>query len=120
MLEKNLKSNALIYELYNTKNDQDLLDIIDTPSFIEPNIILLALNGIDPKHFQFLETKKTISILQHIPVIVLVTNHDQSVVHKAYELGANTVFEKEKFQNSGLELTETIINYWYRIAYLPK
>ena len=119
-LKQVLDNSTLDYELYNTENDQNIFDLIDNPTFTEPDIIFFSLNSVEIENFKFLEERKMTNALKHIPVIVFTTGHDHDTIARAYELRANTVIKKSKLQNVEPETMETIINYWYSIAYLPK
>lgn len=92
-----------------------LNDSQDTPA-----IILLDLNlpGIDGRHV--LKNVKSTPKLADIPVVVLTTSDDETDIHECYALGANTYIRKPVNLNAFFKAIQSLQEYWFQVAILPK
>jgi CheY-like chemotaxis protein len=84
-----------------------------------PKLILLDVRLPKKDGFDVLREVKTSKDLSHIPVIVLTSYYLETCVESCYKLGANTVIQKPESFDKLVEITNTIVNYWFRTAQSP-
>lgn len=108
------------YSFSHASDGEKALEIINNSFKDNPDIILLDLNMPVMDGFEFLKNLKGIDAAKHIPVVVMTTSHDDEVLRKAYEHGANTVIEKSNFYESLNDVIKLMIDYWYNLAHIPK
>lgn len=84
------------------------------------DLILLDINMPLMNGYDFLKKIRREQSINFIPVIVLTTTDSPELLKKAYELGANTVIQKEVFFDPRYNVGEILFNYWLTLAYIPK
>ncbi len=83
------------------------------------DIVILDINMPVMDGYQFLERLRADERSSKVPVVVLTTTNNKAQLDKAYELGANTVIQKDKFFELAPEVAQVLIDYWYRLAHIP-
>jgi len=83
---------------------------------VRPDLILLDLNLPLVSGFDVLEYLKTDPILKKIPVLVLSGSSSLQDIGRCYELGANSYILKPTGIDELLEMTGSLLTFWFRYA----
>ncbi|MCE9507798.1 MAG: response regulator [Alphaproteobacteria bacterium] len=83
-------------------------------------LILLDLNmpGLDGR--QTLQAIKEDATLKRIPVVIFTTSSNERDVQGCYQMGANAYIQKPSSFQDMIRVAESIKNYWFETALLPK
>lgn len=82
------------------------------------NLILLDLNMPTMDGATFLRHLRADPVFSRIPAVVVTTSDDPDVVHKAYEIGANSVITKATSKDGMMRIMQTIVDYWFHTSHL--
>jgi CheY-like chemotaxis protein len=85
-----------------------------------PDLIFLDLNLPKMDGRQVLRFLKEDPATRGVPVIVLSSSEREEDVRTAYDLGASTYISKSVVMNEMSSSLTSILDYWSRIARLPK
>lgn len=85
-----------------------------------PSIVILDLNLPKKNGFEVLKEIKTDLTLKHLPVIVLTSSESETDIQKCYNLHANCYISKPVDFENFSKLFNSLINFWCRIAKVPK
>lgn len=85
-----------------------------------PGLILLDLNlpGTDGREV-LLEIKQH-DLLKSVPVVVLTTSSNPRDVEACYRSGVNSYITKPTNIQTLKQAVQTLLNYWFKVALLPK
>ena len=121
------KCGNLRNPIHRCEDGQELLDYLlhrgiyeDSPTRMLPGIILLDLNmpGIGGR--TALREIKSNDELKDIPIIILTTSDDASDINDCYKEGANTFIQKPVDLEGFFKAIQSLKEYWFEIAILPK
>jgi len=85
-----------------------------------PDLIFLDLNLPKMDGRDILRSLKADPSTRDVPVLVLSSSDREEDVRKAYELGASTYISKSVVLNELRSSLQSILEYWSRIAKLPR
>lgn len=85
-----------------------------------PDLIILDLNMPVMNGFELLSAIRESDKLKHLPVIVLTTTNDDLLLERAYLAGANSVIQKGRLFEAAPDLVNTMMQYWFQLAHIPK
>ena len=89
---------------------------VDAP---RPDLVLLDLNLPRMTGREVLENIKAQKALQTIPVVILTTSEAEHDISSAYELHANCFVTKPVDLDQFLDVLQSLIDFWCRVAKLP-
>ena len=113
--------------LFRCENGRQALDYLlhkgayqDPSNAVRPTLILLDINmpGIDGRGV--LAEIKGERLLRSIPVIVMTTSDDQSVIEACYRIGANACVQKAFCSSEFSHAIHRAVDFWLNIAMLPR
>ena len=84
-----------------------------------PDLILLDLNMPKKDGREALREIKSDPGLKSIPIIIMTTSKLKDDVVKSYNMGVNCFISKPTTYSELIEVTRSIIKYWFEIAQLP-
>ena len=122
-----LKKVGLNNPVFWCRSGDEALDFLKRRSVINgdhktesPGLILLDLNmpGLDGHHT--LQIIKEDATLKRIPVAIFTTSSNERDVHICYQMGANAYIQKPSSFKDMIIVAESIKNYWFKTALLPK
>jgi CheY-like chemotaxis protein len=126
MLKEVFQENNLINELYFVEDGDELLDYLKNKGKYQDrkvrprlDLILLDLNMPKKDGREALREIKSDPLLKSIPVIVLTTSKVKEDILKTYNLGVNCFITKPSSYQELVEVTGTIMKYWFEIVQLP-
>ena len=89
----------------------------ENPTLLEdPDIIILDLSLGAMNGFQFLSALRGDEMTRHIPVVVISGDESRQSVDRAYEVGANAMFNKPQSLEGYRTMIESIVAYWAQTA----
>ena len=89
----------------------------DTPL---PALILLDLNLPGRNGKSVLQEIKRNGLLHKLPIVILTTSSDTRDIDECYTYGANTFIVKPVNMDSFMQAIESLKEYWFEVAVLPK
>ncbi|WP_215236525.1 response regulator [Dyadobacter linearis] len=84
-----------------------------------PDLICVDLQMPYPDGLEVVSNLKVNKQCAHIPVIINSGSCDPDKIRTAYQIGAQTVFNKPGNYNDLLEMVAAIGQYWFKFACLP-
>ncbi|KAF7787006.1 two-component system, unclassified family, response regulator [Pseudoalteromonas rubra] len=124
---RSLRKNHLLNPVHWCKSGGDARDYLyhqgkytDDDSVRRPTLMLLDLNmpGLDGR--QLLRELKADRDMCAIPTIILTTSNDPKDIEECYTLGASTFIQKPVEFEGLTKAIQTMKDYWFGIALLPK
>jgi len=85
-----------------------------------PSLVILDLNLPRMGGHEVLDAMKKDNELKRIPVIILTTSTDEEDINKSYEGLASSYISKPVDFNEFEKIINSIINFWFNTAELPK
>ena len=85
-----------------------------------PSIVILDLNLPKKNGFEVLKEIKTDATLRYLPVIVLTSSESEVDILQCYDLHVNCYISKPVDYEKFSLLFNSLINFWCRIARVPK
>ena len=95
------------------------LQKIQTERQTYPSLIILDLNMPEKDGKEVLREIKENEAFKSIPVIVLTTSGNETVINRCYALGANSYIKKPIHFDDLLQVVERIKAYWMQTVSLP-
>ena len=95
------------------------LQKIQTERKTYPTLIILDLNMPEKDGKEVLREIKENEAFKSIPVIVLTTSGNETVINRCYALGANSYIKKPIHFDDLLQVVERIKAYWMQTVSLP-
>ena len=95
------------------------LQKIQTERKTYPSLIILDLNMPEKNGKEVLREIKENEAFKSIPVIVLTTSGNETVINRCYALGANSYIKKPIHFDDLLQVVERIKAYWMQTVSLP-
>jgi CheY-like chemotaxis protein len=124
---RSFRKANLINPLLWCQNGQDALDYLhkqgryaSDPTVVTPMLILLDLNMPGLSGNKVLMAIKSDKQLRLLPVVVLSTSSDPLDINKCYELGASTYIQKPVGFDGLVEAANSLKEYWFGVAILPR
>lgn len=126
MIKEVFEENKLGSNLHFVEDGEELMDFLKhTGKYAEKgpssslDLILLDLNMPKKDGREALQEIKSDPKLKSIPVIVLTTSNIKADILKTYNLGVNCFISKPSSYSELIEVTKSIVKYWFEIARLP-
>lgn len=85
-----------------------------------PDLIFLDFNLPKIDGRDVLQQLKSSESAKNVPVIILSSSERDEDVRRAYELGASTYISKAVIMNELSDSLQSVLDYWSRIAKLPR
>lgn len=77
-----------------------------------PDLILLDLNLPDKSGFDVLQTIRTETEFQEVPVVVISSSKDSADIRRVYDLSANAYVMKPVDPDEYIQMIKATINFW--------
>jgi CheY-like chemotaxis protein len=124
MLKEAFEENNFVSNIHFVENGEELVDYLKRKGKYENtyeslDLILLDLNMPKKDGREALREIKSDPVLKSIPVIVLTTSNVKDDVVKSYNSGVNCFISKPASYIELIEVTRTIIKYWFETVKLP-
>lgn len=126
MIKEVFEENKLGSDLHFVEDGEELMDYLRQKGKYAGNgvaapldLILLDLNMPKKDGREALREIKSDPKLKSIPVIVLTTSKIKEDVLKTYNLGVNCFISKPSSYSGLIEVTKSIVKYWFEVARLP-
>jgi len=84
-----------------------------------PSVILLNHNASPRNAVEIIKELKSNSLYAHIPVVVLSGSANHELLHRCYEVGANSFIIKPSSTKEINDKISTFIRYWFETVALP-
>jgi len=81
-----------------------------------PDLIILDLDMPDFSAQRFLAQLRRADRFKRIPVVALTGQGGCDIIRRAYDFGANAVLAKQTSDDGAVEMAQTIVDFWFRIA----
>lgn len=111
-------------ELSVLRDGNDALHYLMTKSRLNshelPDLILLDINLPKKNGHEVLQSVKNHPELKHIPIIILSTSSTEMDILKAYQEHASCYIIKPAEVDEFLDVISKIVEFWFKIARLPK
>jgi two-component system response regulator len=82
-----------------------------------PRLLLLDLRLTTGTGLELLETLRSDSRTQQLPVVMFTSSQEQRDVTEAYRLGANSYVIKPLAYKPFMEAVAQVVDYWFRVNY---
>jgi CheY-like chemotaxis protein len=126
MLKEAFEENHFISNIHFVENGEELVDYLHGKGKFENTVIgekldliLLDLNMPKKDGREALCEIKSDPTLKSIPVIVLTTSKLKDDILKSYSNGVNCFISKPASYSELIEVTRSIIKYWFETVKLP-
>jgi CheY-like chemotaxis protein len=119
LLLEAFKASGLQCNLEFSVGGPEALARLRQPPTGQPLIVLLDMNMPGMDGLEFLSRRTREPALRRIPVIALTTSWDETLVNKAYDLGANAFLVKPMRFAELVELVRSFSSFWLVTAELP-
>jgi CheY-like chemotaxis protein len=80
----------------------------------QPDLVLLDLNLPDRSGFDVLETIRTETDFQDVPVVVISSSNSNDDIRRVYELSANAYVTKPVDPDEYIQMLQATVNFWIR------
>lgn len=117
--EENNSEQGSIQFVENGLQVLEYLQKIKTERKSYPSLIILDLNMPEKDRKEVLREIKENEAFKTIPVIVLTTSGNETVINRCYALGANSYIKKPINFDDLLKVVEHIKSYWMQTVLLP-
>ena len=117
--EENNSEQGSIQFVENGLQVMEYLQKIRTERKPYPSLIILDLNMPEKDGKEVLREIKENEAYKSIPVIVLTTSGNETVINRCYALGANSYIKKPISFDNLLKVVELIKSYWMQTVSLP-
>lgn len=97
-----------------------LVSLLDSVEKDLPTLILLDLDMPRVSGYEVLTIIRANLTLRAIPILILSSTHNEQIVRRAYELGANSFMKKPDSVVELNELFRATYSYWLKTALTPR
>ncbi len=126
MIKEAFEENNFSSNFYFVEDGEDLVDYLNCKGKYQNekakrhlDLILLDLNMPKKDGREALREIKSDPGLKSIPIIIMTTSKLKDDVVKSYNMGVNCFISKPTTYSELIEVTKSIIKYWFEIAQLP-
>jgi CheY-like chemotaxis protein len=126
LMKEALDANKVANRIDFVEDGEELLNYLNkkgrflTAATFVPGLILLDLNMPKIDGREALRLIKADVKLRRIPVIVLTTSKSERDISQTYDLGVNSFICKPMQFDQLIEVTRSIVTYWFGTVALPK
>ena len=126
MIKEAFEENNFSSDFFFVEDGEDLVDYLNCKGKYSndktercPDLILLDLNMPKKDGREALREIKSDPGLKSIPIIVMTTSKLKDDVVRSYNMGVNCFISKPTTYSELIEVTRSIIKYWFEVAQLP-
>lgn len=122
-----LETGKIKNKLFIVSDGDEALDFLfnrgkfsDPQAFPTPDLVLLDLN-LPKKRGEFvLEEIRACEKFRYLPVVVLTTSKEETMIFNVYKKGANSYIVKPVEFSRFIQVINELEHYWFQLVVLPK